>query len=283
MSDPTEPQANGSHRRDAGVPGQSASIPIAIACVAALLSTMLGIGGGIVMVPLLTLFTTMPIKRTAGTSLAVIFLVLVVGVIAQEVRAPGDIHWNVSLVLAGGALVGSFIGQWLNEKLPERLFRYILCAVLIVVGLRMVVPMFETEPFIGGDVDFTNIGHVAYLAAVGLIAGIVSALFGLGGGIVAVPALALAFAFFQVHFTATRATSLGMILPTSLVGAFLHWKAGNVDLKLVARMAPFALAFAVGGVLLAYAVPSDTLKVIFGVLLMIASARLALQKTKKNS
>jgi uncharacterized membrane protein YfcA len=260
-----------------------AAIAIAIACVAALLSTMLGIGGGIVMVPLLTLFARMPIKRTAGTSLAVIFLVIVVGVIAQEIKQPGDIHWDVSLVLAAGALIGSFIGEWLNKKLPERVFRYILCAVLVLVGVRLVGLTPETSAFLGAHADLRNPLDIAYLSAIGLLAGIVSALFGLGGGIIAVPALALAYIFFQEHFTATRATSLGMILPTSLVGAFLHWKAGNVDLKLVGRMAPFALAFAVAGVLLAYAVPADILKVIFGVLLVLAAVRLALKKRDQKS
>ena len=126
-------------------------------------------------------------------------------------------------------------------------------------------------------------GYVFYLPMALTAFFVLIFLLGLGGGVIAVPALALAYAFFQVHFTATRATSLGMILPASLVGAFLHWKAGNVDLKLVGQMAPFALAFAVAGVLVAYAVPSDTLKVIFGVLLMIASTRLALQKVRKNN
>jgi uncharacterized protein len=259
------------------------AIAIVIACVAALLSTMLGIGGGIVMVPLLTLFAHMPIKRTAGTSLAVIFLVIVVGVIAQEVKKPGDIHWDVSALLAAGALIGSFIGQWLNKKLPERVFRYILCVVLILVGARLVGLTPKTASLIGAQVNFSGPLDIAYLAGVGLLAGVVSALFGLGGGIIAVPALALAYGFYQEHFTATRATSLGMILPTSLVGAILHWRDGNVDLKLVGRMAPFALVFAVAGVLLAYAVPAEVLKVIFGVLLVLAAVRLVLKKRDQKS
>ena len=258
-------------------------IAIVIACVAALLSTMLGIGGGVVMVPLLTLFARMPIKRTAGTSLAVIFLVIVVGVIAQEIKAPGDIIWPVSLTLAAGAFVGTFIGKWLNKRLPEKAFRYAFCVVLVIVGIRLLGALPKTAPFLGSEVDLGNLAHVAYLISVGLFAGIVAALFGLGGGVVAVPALALAFGFFQMHFTATRATSLGMILPTSLIGAILHWKAGNVDLKLVGRMAPFALVFAALGVLAAYAVPSSTLKVIFGVLLVVAALRLAVTKRTRKS
>ena len=113
------------------------AVAIVIACVAALLSTMLGIGGGVVMVPLLTLFARMPMKRTAGTSLGVIFLVICVGVIAQELKAPQDIHWDVSLVLAAGAFSGTFVGRWLNKKLPDKLFRYAFCVVLVIVGIRL--------------------------------------------------------------------------------------------------------------------------------------------------
>ena len=74
-----------------------------------------------------------------------------------------------------------------------------------------------------------------------------------------------------------------MILPTSLIGTVLHWRAGNVDLKLVARMAPFALVFAALGVMVAYEVPAATLKVIFGALLLGASIRLALKKPARKS
>ena len=244
---------------------------------------MLGIGGGVVMVPLLTLFARMPIKRTAGTSLAVIFLVICVGVIAQEIRMPGDIQWPVSLVLAAGAFSGTFIGRWLNKKLPENVFKYIFCGVLIVVAARLLGAFPDTEPLLAGVTDLGDPAHVGYLIGVGLFAGIVSALFGLGGGVVVVPALILAFGFFQGDFAATRATSLGMILPTSLIGAILHSRAGNVDLRLVSRITPFALVFAVAGVLLAYAVPGPTLKVVFGVLLIAASIRLALKKSKKSA
>lgn len=257
-------------------------VAIGIACVAALLSTMLGIGGGVVMVPLLTLFARMPIKRTAGTSLAVIVLVISVGVITQEIRKPGDIHWDVSLVLAAGAFGGAFIGRWLNKRLPEAAFRYIFCALLAMVAVRLLGVLPRTEPFLGAMAELDNPAHLAYLAGVGLFAGVVAALFGLGGGVVVVPALVLGYGFFQQDFAATRATSLGMILPTSMISAWLHYRAGNVDMRLVARMTPFALVFAIAGVLLAYAVPGQTLKIIFGVLLIAATIRLALKKSKKS-
>lgn len=256
---------------------------IIIACIASSLSTMLGIGGGVVMVPLLTLFAAMPIKRTAGTSLAVILLVVSIGVIAQEIRAPGDIRWEISACLAAGAVAGSFAGRWLNEKIPERIFRYIFCAVLIVVSIRLFGLVSFSTTLLGNGPASLGLGEIAYLVAMGLVAGIVSALFGLGGGIVAVPALALGFAYFQDNFISTRATSLGMILPTSLVGTVLHYRAGNVDLKVVGLMAPFAVVFAVLGVLVAYAVPTDALKVIFATLLAVAAVRLAISNPKKKS
>jgi hypothetical protein len=141
----------------------------------------------------------------------------------------------------------------------------------------------EIAPLFGAEFDIADFAHVAYLLGIGLFAGIVAAMFGLGGGVVAVPALILAFGYFQDQFTATRATSLVMILPTSLVGASLHWRAGSVDKLLVVKVTPVAAAGAVVGVFIAYAVPQAGLQVIFAVLLLFAALRLLVKKAEKKS
>src|SRR5690606_14174346 len=191
----------------------------AVAMLAGLISTMLGVGGGLVMVPLFALLGIMDVKRAAGTSLAVIVAVIAVGLAAQLVREPGDVHWWVAALLAAGAVAGPFVGKRLHRALPEKPFRLAFCVLMTLAAARMLglwpeVPaLFESAP------DLSHPSHALFMLAVGLIAGVVSALFGLGGGVVAVPALAIGFAFFGEQFTAARATSLAMILPTSLVGA----------------------------------------------------------------
>ena len=239
---------------------------------------MLGIGGGAIMVPLLIILMRVPIRYAIGTSLAVIVLVICVGLGAQVVLHPGDIHWDVALLLTAGSIGGSFAGKWLNKVLPESLLVYAFAVLLLVVAVRLFGVLPDMRPVMGEMPDFGDGGNLSFLLAVGVLAGVASSLFGLGGGIVVVPALALGYGFFHDEFTATRATSLAMVLPTSLIGAILHWRAGNVDRAMVTRTTPLALVAAVGGVLLAYAVHPGALKVLFGVLMIIAAARLVLHR-----
>lgn len=243
---------------------------------------MLGIGGGAIMVPLLIFLMRVPIKRAIGTSLAVIVLVCCVGLGAQVVLHPADIHWDVALVLAAGSVVGSFVGKWLNRITNEVVLSILFAVVLVVIAVRLFGLLPEGNALIDHAPGVTDAASVAFLVIAGVVAGIASAMFGLGGGIVAVPALALGFAFFHDDFTAARATSLAMVLPTSLSGAILHWRAGNVDRTMVVKTTPLALVAAIGGVLLAYEVPVTALKMLFGVLMIIAALRLALHRPARE-
>lgn len=244
---------------------------------------MLGIGGGAIMVPLLIILMRVPIKRAIGTSLAVIVLVICVGVGAQVVIRPGDIHWDVALLLTAGSIGGSFMGKWLNKVTNERVLSLLFAGVLVVIAIRLFGLLPEGQPLMGPEPGLADGGSVAFLVSIGVLAGIASSLFGLGGGIVVVPALALGYGFFHDEFTHTRATSLAMVLPTSLIGAILHWRAGNVDRYMVTRTTPLALVAAIGGVLLAYVIDAKALKILFGVLMIIAAARLAMHRPAKKT
>ena len=256
----------------------------AVGLLAGLVSTMLGVGGGLVMVPLFALLGVMDVKRAAGTSLAIIVPVIGVGLITQVLRAPADIHWPVAGLLAVGAVAGAFLGKRIHKLIPETPFRIAFCAVMVLVAVRMLGVLPETAPLVGANFEADRVADLAIVISLGLIAGIVSALFGLGGGVVVVPGLALAFALFHDQFTAARATSLAMILPTSLVGAVLHWRGGNVDRVIAIRVTPIAALAAVAGVFVAYAVPQEALKIVFAIMILLASARLAIhRRNPKNS
>lgn len=248
----------------------------------AVASNMLGIGGGAIMVPLLIFVMKVPLKRAVGTSLAVIVMVIAVGLGAQVLLHPDDIHWDVAAVLVAGSLIGSFIGKWMNKVMPENVLRYAFAVVLMIVAVRM-FGLLTTEPLLAGDLNVHEFKSIAFLAVAGVLAGIASALFGLGGGIVVVPALALGSGFFAGDILAARATSMAMVLPTSLIGAVLHNRAGNVDRAMVLKTTPLALVGAVAGVLLAYVAPVEWLKILFGVLMLVAAARLIFAGGKRDA
>lgn len=116
---------------------------------------------------------------------------------------------------------------------------------------------------------------VLYLL-LGLIAGILSGLLGIGGGIIVVPALVLLFGFSQ--HVAQGTTLAMMVPPIGLLAAWMYYSRGHVDIKVAALM---CAGFFVGGLLgakFASAIPDIMLKRIFGVALMLVSVRMIFGK-----
>jgi hypothetical protein len=115
------------------------------------------------------------------------------------------------------------------------------------------------------------------LIVVGLLAGVMSAALGVGGGIVYVPALVALFGFAQHE---AQGTSLAVIVPTMIVAGVVHGRARRVDWNLVL---PLALASLVGGFFgarTALALDAVLLRRMFAVLLILASLRM-LAKTRR--
>ncbi|MCF6228367.1 MAG: sulfite exporter TauE/SafE family protein, partial [Planctomycetes bacterium] len=247
-----------------------------ISGLAATLSTMLGIGGGSVMVPLLGLVAKVPLKRAAGSSLVVIVVAVSIGLALKVYFSPEEIDWPVAGVLASGAFAGAFIGRWLNTRLPEGVFKYAFCVLLFLVSLRMFGLGVQSGSAIFDTIDMSRADVWAILGVVGLLAGITSAMFGIGGGIVFVPGMALVFDYFGENFGAAGATSLAAMLPTVIVGSILHYRAKNIDTRLVLTMLPLSIVGAAMGVFLASEVDKAVLKKVFAILVTIAAVRLSL-------
>jgi uncharacterized protein len=116
------------------------------------------------------------------------------------------------------------------------------------------------------------IGTIVLAAAAGLAAGVLSGLFGVGGGILFVPTLALVLGLTQVH---AEATSLLAILPTAIVGAWRQDRYGNVRRRAALVLGASAVAGVEGGVLIAESLPEATLRRLFGVLVLAVAAQVA--------
>jgi uncharacterized membrane protein YfcA len=110
----------------------------AVGLVAGFVSGLLGLGGGIVMVPALTTLLGMPLKRALGTSLVVISALVVPGTIVHW--ALGHIDWAIFLVLAVGVAPGARIGAKIALGARERTLRLavgsFLFAVAVLYGAR---------------------------------------------------------------------------------------------------------------------------------------------------
>ena len=109
-------------------------------------------------------------------------------------------------------------------------------------------------------------------ALVGVAAGVIAGLFGVGGGTLFVPALTI---FLGLSHIDAEATSLLAIVPVALVGSWRQYEYGNVDLREAVWLGVLAIAGAVGGVAVANAVPERALEIAFAGLLLFVAYQLA--------
>ncbi len=118
------------------------------------------------------------------------------------------------------------------------------------------------------------------VALLGLAAGILAGLFGVGGGILFVPALTLGLGLTQLH---AEATSLLAILPTVVAGGAQQVRYGNVRWRIALFVGVGAIAGVEGGVQLAEAVPQGALRRLFAVLLLVVAAQVAWRARRPKS
>ena len=110
------------------------------------------------------------------------------------------------------------------------------------------------------------------VAALGFVAGVLAGMFGVGGGILFVPTLALGLGLGQLE---AEATSLLAILPTVAAGTWRQHRYGNVRWRPAAVLGVAAIAGVEAGVRLAYAFPEDQLRRLFAVLMLAVAAQIA--------
>ena len=101
--------------------------------LAGLVSGLLGVGGGIVMVPLLTGLLGMPLKRALGTSLLIIAVLVIPGTIVHAWL--GNIDWQIAAVLVVGVMPGAWLGSKLALTAKDRSLRLAVGSFLLVVAV----------------------------------------------------------------------------------------------------------------------------------------------------
>jgi uncharacterized protein len=114
-------------------------------------------------------------------------------------------------------------------------------------------------------------GAVAALAAVGLAAGVLAGMFGVGGGTLFVPALVIVGDLGQLDATAT---SLAAMVPVVAVGAWSQRRYGNVRARAALLVGLTSVGGVAGGTALAESLPEEVLRALFAVLLLATAARL---------
>jgi uncharacterized protein len=214
----TTPQSTGEEATvDAGI------VKIVLVGLAAgFLSGLFGVGGGVLMVPALVIVLAMGQRLAHGTSLAAIVPIALAGVVGYALE--GEIDWAASaFLIVGSAGVGARIGTHLLHVLPQRALALTFGAVLLATAARMVLDNSDAT----GRPDLT-VGLALALVAVGVVAGTLAGLLGVGGGIIMVPAMVL---LVGIPAAVAKGSSLAVIIPTAIVGTQRNLQRRNADLR----------------------------------------------------
>ena len=228
---------------------------------------MFGVGGGIIMVPLFVWLIGLDQRHASATSLIAIIPSAVAGAIQYAVAGHLDIV--VGLLIAAGGIAGSLVGTRLLKTLPLGWLRWLFIALLLVTAIRL---LFEV-PSRGSDIVLTP-GVVAGLIVLGLVMGVASGLFGIGGGVIAVPVL---ITLFGASDLLAKGTSLLAMIPTALTGAVANTRNGLVRPLdgIIAGIAATAASF--GGVAVAFLLTPQLASILFAVLLVIAITQMVVR------
>ncbi len=250
-----------------------------------LFSSLLGIGGGILLVPLLTLWLGVERQNAVIISLFMICCFSFTGVVTELFYYPENVWFHYGLLLVLGSFLGVSFGLTFATKLPEPLFFMGFLGIIVLTIIKLGLKLSEN---IGLTFTWQNAalfslpvsqgGMEALLQApfalcsliiLGALGGILAGFFGLGGGIVYVPGLVLLFLHFSEHLQMARGTSLFAVFITSLYANLLKMKSLRKVLK-ESRIGIMLLAGVVGallGVLFANFISATFLRCIFLVFL----------------
>ena len=110
----------------------------AIGTAGGVFSGLFGVGGGVVMVPLLILWLGYEERTATGTSLAAI--VIIASVAAATHGAYGNLHVDDGLLVGVPAVGGVLFGTWLQQRVPVRWLSLLFAALLVAIAVELLIP-----------------------------------------------------------------------------------------------------------------------------------------------
>lgn len=248
---------------------------------AGVLAGLLGIGGGVIIVPVLVFIfqyqgmdPAIIMHSAIGTSLATIAVTSISSIRAHQ--AHGAIIWPVFKQLTPGILIGALLGAAVADALPSDTLKILFAPFMIAVAIQLAL---GKSPKPHRQLP----GKQGMFATAGII-GTISALFGIGGGSLNVPfmtwcnvsvhkAVATSAA---VGFPIAVAGTLGFVVSGWSVEARPDWSFGYINIPATLGIVIASAFTAPYGAKFAHRIPAQTLKRVFAVLLIILAIKLLL-------
>jgi hypothetical protein len=204
-------------------------IVLALGLTAGVLVGLLGIGGGVVLVPAMVYLLGYDQHLAQGTSLFILLPPIGLGALREYWRN-GNVDLRAGIACACGFLIGGYGGGLLAVPLASRDLRGIFGVFLILSAVLLwnktrsrSKPVSSAE----GGAESDNAARIAGITFVAALCGVAAGMVGIGGGVLLVPLLGLLFGFSQHR---AQGTSLVALIPPTGILAFLEYaKAGYVS------------------------------------------------------
>jgi uncharacterized protein len=240
---------------------QASALPLLFGLLAGALGGLMGVGGGILLVPLLVHALHAGQHEAQGTSLAFVTVTALVAAFAYF--REGNLDVILAAYLTVGALPGVLLGAALARRMTARRLRQTFGVLVLATAIRLLVAT-----------PVHAVAHPwspAWNVTLGLLVGALAGLLGVGGGTILVPVLVLAEGYPQ-HLA--QGVSLLMILPTGIVGGLSHARHGHVIRSILPGLMAGGAIGALGGALLAHRIPDVGLSRLFAIFLLPVGAQM---------
>lgn len=200
--------------------------------VAGAFGSLVGLGGGIILVPVLTLWMGLPIHTAVGVSLVCVIATSSGAAAVYVQRQWTDLKLGMVLELA--TTLGAITGALLVTHLPENFVKGLFGAFLLYAAGMMLRRPPEAAAEVGEQPPSYQVRNHPLGLAVSYVAGNVSGMLGIGGGPIKVP---LMYLYMGVPLKVAAATSNFMIGVTAAASAFLYYTRGDVVIVVATPLA----------------------------------------------
>lgn len=229
------------------------------------MSGLVGVGGGAVMIPVMTEVLKFRQQEAHGTSLGTIVFTALAGSFVYYLHGSADIP--TAALLAATALGTVRIGAHCCRVLSEWKLKRCFGVFLLLISLMLLLKPFLPQGVEAGAPVWVR---MAVLVVVGVLTGFISGMMGVGGGMIMVPALVL---FAGVSQVAAQGISLLSMIPISMMGAWTHWRMGHTRLDILPGLVAGALGGVYAGGSLAHLAPETDLRLLFTALMVFVALR----------
>lgn len=241
------------------------------------LGTLIGAGGGWMIVPLLLLGYHFTPQHAVATSLAVVFLNALSGSVAYMVQ--GRVLYMMGLAFAAATIPGALLGAWLVQLFSSKWFTvlfggFLLCVALFLHRGQQLLFVQGRGKEVTTNLQSLRSPVMRLGILISFLVGILSSLFGVGGGIIHVPFLIVVLGI-PVH--AATATSHFILAITSLTGSLVFLRQGQIQLAAAASMGLGVLIGAQGGAFLSTRMRGEPIRRLLAAALAIFALRLILR------